>query len=78
MVICLERADATATPSSLGALKSKFIYPFWCQLTQVVLQKENILIKWLYVVAGREIKGIEMWNVWCIKYSAAISSNRRL
>jgi len=31
--------DATATPSSLASLKSRMVLPFWCQLTQVVLEK---------------------------------------
>jgi len=32
-------ADTTATPLSLASLKSRKVYPFWCQLTQVVLEK---------------------------------------
>jgi len=32
-------ADAIATLSSLASLKSKLVYPFFCQLTQVVLEK---------------------------------------
>ena len=35
-------ADATATPSSLATLKLKMIVPFWCQLTQVVLEKRQL------------------------------------
>jgi len=30
--------DATATPSSLASLKSRFVLPFWCRITQVVLE----------------------------------------
>ena len=33
-------ADASAIPSSLGSLKSRMVSPFWCQLTQVVLEKK--------------------------------------
>jgi len=32
-------ADATATSSSLALLKSRMVLPFWCWLTQVVLEK---------------------------------------
>jgi len=44
MVVCLEQdayrpADATATPSSLASLKSRLVLPFWCRLTQVVLER---------------------------------------
>ena len=47
MVICLERsadgpADATATPSSLASVKSRMVLPFWCRLTQVVLEKRPL------------------------------------
>ena len=35
-------ADATATPSSLASLKSRFIKPFWCRLTQVIMQKAAV------------------------------------
>jgi len=35
-------ADATATPLSLAALKSRMVLPFWCQLTQVVLEKRPL------------------------------------
>ena len=36
-------ADATATPSS-ASLKSRLVLPFWCRLTQVVLEKR--MLKW--------------------------------
>ena len=51
MVICLEEsaedlhtslADATATLSSLPSLKSRLAWPFWCHLTQVVLEKSPL------------------------------------
>jgi len=32
-------ADATATSSSLASLKSRMVSPFWCRLTQVVLER---------------------------------------
>jgi len=32
------QADATATPSSLASLKSRLVVPFWCCLTQVILE----------------------------------------
>jgi len=32
-------ADATASLSSLASLKSTSVQPFWCWLTQVVLEK---------------------------------------
>jgi len=32
-------ADYTVTPSSLASLKSGLVWPFWCWLTQVVLEK---------------------------------------
>jgi len=35
-------ADATATPSSLDSLESRLVWPFWCQLTQVVLEKRPL------------------------------------
>jgi len=37
-----ESADATATLSSLVSLKSKLVWPFWCQLTQVVLEQRPL------------------------------------
>jgi len=48
MVICLEQganylhygpANATTTPSSLAPVKFENGLPFWCRLTQVVLEK---------------------------------------
>jgi len=36
------RADATATRLSLVLLKSRMVLPFWCWLTQVVLEKKVI------------------------------------
>jgi len=47
MIMCLKRgaygpADATATPSSLASLKSRLVSPFWCRLTQVVLEKRPL------------------------------------
>jgi len=33
--------DATATPSSLASLKSRLVWHFWCQLTQIVLRPLN-------------------------------------
>jgi len=51
MVICLGwaaklfacgPADATASPSFLALLKSRMVLPFWCRLTQVVLEKEDV------------------------------------
>jgi len=35
-------ADATATPLSLALLKYRMVQPFWCQLTQVVLEKWSL------------------------------------
>jgi len=35
-------ADATATLSSLASLKSRLVLPFWCQLTQVVLEERPL------------------------------------
>jgi len=35
-------AYATATPSSVASLKSRLVQPFWCQLTQVVLEKRPL------------------------------------
>ena len=35
-------ADATATPSSLASLKSRMALPFWCRLTEVVLEKRPL------------------------------------
>jgi len=32
-------ADATATLSSLAPVKSRMVLPFWCRLTQVILEK---------------------------------------
>ena len=38
-------ADATATPSSLASLKSRLLslLPFWCQITQAVLEKRLLM-----------------------------------
>jgi len=35
-------ADATVTPSSLASLKSRMVWPFWCRLTQVILEKRPL------------------------------------
>jgi len=35
-------ADAFVSPSSLASLKSRMVLPFWCQLTQVVLEKRPL------------------------------------
>ena len=35
-------ADATGTLSSLASLKSRLVWPFWCWLTQVVLEKMSL------------------------------------
>jgi len=37
-MICIGPADAIATQSSLPLLKFRFVLPFWCWLTQVVLE----------------------------------------
>ena len=34
--------DATATRSSLASLKSRMVWPFWCRLTQAVLEKRPL------------------------------------
>jgi len=39
----IHQADATVTPSSLASLKSRIVQPFWCRLTQVVLEKQLCL-----------------------------------
>jgi len=42
-VICIWSTgppDAIATPSSLASLKSIFVQPFWCRLTQVATEKK--------------------------------------
>jgi len=39
-MICIwSTDDTTATPLSLASLKSRLVSPFWCRLTQVVLEK---------------------------------------
>ena len=50
-------ANATATPSSLASLKSRYVFTFW--LTQVVLEKEAVkrvficyISLWLYIVCS--------------------------
>jgi len=35
-------ADATPTPLSLASLKSRMVLPFWCWLTEVVLEKRPL------------------------------------
>ena len=35
-------ADATATKSYLAAIKSRLVLPFWCRLTQVVLENRPL------------------------------------
>ena len=35
-------ADATTTPSFLPSLKCRLVLPFWCWLTQVVLEKRPL------------------------------------
>jgi len=35
-------ADATATPLSLASLISRMVSPFWCRLTEVVLEKRPL------------------------------------
>jgi len=35
-------ADATASPSSLASLKSTLVWPLWCRLTEVVLEKRPL------------------------------------
>jgi len=35
-------ADASVTPSDLASLKSRMVLPFWCWLTQVVLEKRPL------------------------------------
>ena len=51
MVVRLERgaddlhygpADATVTSRSLALLKFRMVYPFWCRLTQVVLEMRSL------------------------------------
>jgi len=37
-----QEADTTATPSSLASYKSRFVWPFWYRLTQVVLEKRPL------------------------------------
>jgi len=42
MISMVHTADATATPSSLASLKCRWVKPFWCRLTQVVLEKRPL------------------------------------
>jgi len=35
-------ADATAIPSSHAALKSRMVLPFWCRLTEIVLESRPL------------------------------------
>jgi len=49
--------DATATPSSLASLKSRMVLPFWCWITQVVLEKRP-LNGCLLVSSRAELLGI--------------------
>jgi len=49
-----DRADATATTSSLALLKSRMVSPFWCQLTQVVMEK-RLLNGCLFVLLGKTV-----------------------
>ena len=37
-------ADATVTPSSLASLNSRLVRPFWCRITQVVLERRLVQI----------------------------------
>ena len=60
--------DATATPSSLASLKSRLVWPFCCQLTQIALEKR--LLNWclcvlwacLYVVCARNLVAFWLYN----------------
>jgi len=35
-------ADAAASPTSLASLKSRLVWPFWCQLAHIVLEKRPL------------------------------------
>jgi len=57
VVICLEQSaiciyDATANPSYLASLKARMVLPFWCQLTQVVLEKRPLNGTTYYTYGG--------------------------
>jgi len=41
-MICTWPTDATAIPSSLALLKLRLVSPFWCQLTQAVLENRPL------------------------------------
>jgi len=62
-------ADATAILSSLASLKSRMVLPFWCRLTQVVLEKRP-LHECMSVCLGLAI--YDCTSCWCPWFSSCI------
>jgi len=59
-------ADATATPSSLASLKSRMVLPFWCRLTQVVLEKRPL--NWCLSIGHSAVLALQLhfvFHVYC-------------
>ena len=56
-------ADATAAPSSLAPVKSRMVVSFWCQLTQVVLEKRQLTGRTICVcMSGRMCVCMSGWQ----------------
>ena len=53
-------ANATTTASSLASLKSRLVEPFWCRLTEVVLEKKTV--KWASSYMELVILKFESWQ----------------
>jgi len=53
-ILCMWSSWCHCTPSSLASLKSRMVLPFWCWLTQIVLEKrplnQCLSVNWCYFV----------------------------
>jgi len=59
-------ADATCTLSFLVPLKSRMIWPFWCRLTQFVLEKRQLngCLCWALL-----LKYCKEYNIYCMSFA---------
>ena len=56
-------ADATVTPSFLASVKCRLVQPFWCQFTQVVLEKGPLNGCLVCLCMLLSVLVLSLWNV---------------
>ena len=77
-MIAYRPADGTVTPLSLASLKSRMALPFWCRLSQVVLEKRpSVFFHYFFCCGSMQWTGVEGWltpALWHVTHCYHITS----